>query len=110
MQRYGRVLRLREGAEAEYKRMHDNIWPQVAQAIREAGIKNYTIFRYGRWLFSYFELPEGHTLEDVARVTGNCEACTKWEELMHEYQEPLPESSGDLWWVPMEEVWRPQGV
>ncbi len=104
VQRFGRVLRLREGAEAEYERLHAQIWPEVLKTIRRAGIRNYSIYRYGQWLFSYFELPEGVSLEDVGAVCTRSEACSRWEKEMHAFQEPLPESQGEVWWVPMKEV------
>lgn len=106
MQRYGRILKLKNGAEAEYERYHTNVWPEVLETIRKSGIRNYTIFRYKRWLFSYFELPAEIPLEDVARVTDASEACRKWEKIMHSLQEPLPESGPENWWVPMKEVFQ----
>ena len=106
MKRYGRILRLKPGAEQEYERLHQNIWPEVAESVRQAGITNYTIFRYGQWLFSYFELPDERDLGDVAQTATVGDACRKWEQLMRNYLEPLPESPKDNWWVAMEEVWR----
>ena len=37
-------LRLKPGRGEEYKRRHDAIWPELAKAIREAGISDYSIF------------------------------------------------------------------
>ena len=37
-------MKLKPGAVAEYKKRHDEIWPQLAQAIRAAGISDYSIF------------------------------------------------------------------
>ena len=105
MQRFGRVLKLKPGKEAEYEQWHKNVWPENLQALRDSGIVNFTIFRYDRWLFSYFELPDHLTLDDVAAVTSEVEKCEQWEELMHNYQEALPESQGINWWVPMQEIW-----
>ncbi len=106
MQGFGRVLRLRDRAEHEYEKLHADVWPSVLEAISKSGISNFTIFRYERWLFSYFELPEGLTLEEACTCFDDSEDCRKWEELMHGLQEPLPESEQNLWWVPMKEVWR----
>lgn len=103
MQRFGRVLRLREGAESGYEKYHTEVWPKVLNSIRQTGIRNYSIFRYGRWLFAYFELPEDIKMEGVGKILANCEHCRRWEELMHTLQEPLPESQGESWWVPMQE-------
>lgn len=105
MQRFGKVLRLRAGMEDEYKRQHEKIWPEVKATIERSGIKDFTIFRYGQWIFSYFWLPDEVTLEDVNAVIGASEVSQRWEEFMHTFQEPLPESQGLNWWVPMEELW-----
>jgi L-rhamnose mutarotase len=104
MVRYARVLRLREGAEDEYDRLHAAVWPEVLDAIRRMGIANYSIFRYGAWLFSYFELPDGVTLDEAAARVGEDEACRRWEARMQTLQAPLPESTDGDWWVPMPEV------
>ena len=109
MQRFGRVLRLREGAEEEYERYHTEVWPEVLSAVGESGIRNYTIFRYGRWLFSYFELPDGVSLDDVGMDVESRPECCRWEDLMHKLQEPLPESGETLWWVPMKEIFHCPG-
>lgn len=89
--------------EAEYERYHENVWPEVLAACARMGIRNYSIFRYENWLFSYFELPDGSTIEEIAGRTVECEACRRWELAMHELQEPLPESCNDNWWVTMRE-------
>ena len=52
---YAWVLEVRPGYEAEYKKRHDEIWPEMLAALREAGIQNYNIFRHGLTLFGYFE-------------------------------------------------------
>lgn len=109
MQRIGRVLRLRKGTEAEYERYHADVWPEVLEAIRKSGIRNHTIFRYGRWLFSYFELPDNVSLTEAGRIISSCDACRRWEELMHALQEPLSESERENWWVLMKEVFHANG-
>jgi L-rhamnose mutarotase len=37
-------MRLKPGTTAEYRRRHDDLWPELAQALREAGIYDYSIF------------------------------------------------------------------
>lgn len=109
VQRCGRVLRLREGCEMEYDRLHAAVWPEVLASIRAAGIHNYTIYRYQRWLFSYFELPVECSREQVGRTCTQSEACRRWEALMQGLQELLPESADGCWWVPMNEVFHSEG-
>jgi L-rhamnose mutarotase len=52
---YAWVLEVRPGYEEEYRRRHDEIWPEMTAALRDAGIRNYNIFRHGLTLFGYFE-------------------------------------------------------
>jgi L-rhamnose mutarotase len=105
LQRFGRVLMLKEGKIDEYERYHAKVDPGVLKATSASGIRNYSIFRYERWLFSYFELPAGKKLEDVSRELMGNPDCMRWEALMHELQEPLPQSGEGNYWVLMKEVW-----
>ncbi|MES2433704.1 MAG: L-rhamnose mutarotase [Pseudomonadota bacterium] len=52
---YAWVLEVRPGYEVEYLKRHDEIWPEMLEALRAAGIRNYNIFRHGLTLFGYFE-------------------------------------------------------
>jgi L-rhamnose mutarotase len=38
------VLYLKPGKEAEYQRRHDEIWPELREALHAAGILDYKIF------------------------------------------------------------------
>ena len=55
MAQYAWVLEVRPGYEEEYRRRHDAIWPEMVDALRQAGIRNYSTFRHGLTLFGYFE-------------------------------------------------------
>jgi len=37
-------MKLKPGVVAEYKKRHDEIWPELAADIRDAGISDYSIF------------------------------------------------------------------
>jgi L-rhamnose mutarotase len=58
-------LRLKPGAEAEYKRRHDSLWPQMRAALLEAGVLSYDIhlLRSQGLLFAQMTLRAGHTLD-----------------------------------------------
>ena len=54
--RHACLFRIKPELKAEYKKAHDEIWPDMARAIRKSGIRNYSIyFRDDGTLFSYFE-------------------------------------------------------
>lgn len=44
MQRVAFKMKLFKGQEAEYKKRHDEIWPELVQLLKQAGIEDYSIF------------------------------------------------------------------
>lgn len=44
MQRVAFKMKLFKGQEAEYKKRHDEIWPELVHLLKEAGIADYSIF------------------------------------------------------------------
>jgi L-rhamnose mutarotase len=43
MEKYAFKMHLNPGQEAEYKRRHDEIWPELVALLREAGVTDYSI-------------------------------------------------------------------
>jgi L-rhamnose mutarotase len=43
MEKYAFKMRLNPGMEAEYRRRHDAIWPELVVLLREAGASDYSI-------------------------------------------------------------------
>jgi L-rhamnose mutarotase len=58
LQRIGFVMRVKPGAEAEYRRRHEAVWPEMQRALKEAGCSNYSIFMKGQDLFAYMEVED----------------------------------------------------
>lgn len=79
MAHYAWVLGLRPGCEEEYKRRHDQIWPEMLAALRSAGIRNYSIFRHGLVLIGYFETDD--LTASIAALT-NSDVNRRWAESM----------------------------
>ena len=46
------TMQLKPGCAAEYKRRHDEIWPELVTQIRAEGIHDFTIWRNGLTLFA----------------------------------------------------------
>jgi L-rhamnose mutarotase len=44
MQKIAFLMRLKPGVEAEYKKRHDEIWPELSAALSAAGVRDYSIF------------------------------------------------------------------
>jgi L-rhamnose mutarotase len=54
-QRSAFVLRVRPGKIDEYVEAHRTVWPEMLDALRAAGIRNYSIGWNGTEMFGYFE-------------------------------------------------------
>jgi len=55
MERYAWKAWIADGKLEEYKKRHDEIWPEMTKLLNEAGIHNYSIWNTGNELFAYFE-------------------------------------------------------
>ena len=55
MKRLGAVIGLKKECLEEYKRIHVKLWPEIEKAIKDAGIRNYSIYYNDGQLFGYFE-------------------------------------------------------
>jgi len=53
MERVGFTMRVLPGQEAEYRRRHAAVWPDMLDALRAAGARDYSIFIRGSDLFAY---------------------------------------------------------
>ena len=65
MQRKAFKMFLLPGFEAEYKKRHDEIWPELGQLLKEVGIQNYSIFldEETLTLFAYLEAEDLRLLD-----------------------------------------------
>jgi L-rhamnose mutarotase len=79
MPQYAWVLEVRPGYEEEYVRRHREIWPEMVEALRAAGISNYSIFRHGLTLFGYFETDD---IEKTQEYLANDDTNQRWSEWM----------------------------
>jgi L-rhamnose mutarotase len=66
---YAWILEVRPGYEVEYLKRHDEIWPELLEALRSAGISNYNIFRHGLTLFGYFETDDLEATKAALRAS-----------------------------------------
>ncbi|TDO90050.1 L-rhamnose mutarotase [Halanaerobium saccharolyticum] len=82
MQRFGFKLFLKdESTTEEYKKRHDEIWPEMLEVLDKAGIKNYSIWNSGRELFGYYECQDG---EYADRIQAESEIVAKWNHYMED--------------------------
>ena len=58
MERVGFTMRLLPGQEAEYRRRHAEVWPEMLETLKSAGARDYSIFLNGDQLFAYLEVDD----------------------------------------------------
>ena len=80
MERYAWKGRIKEGKKAEYVRRHNEIWQEMKDVLKRAGIRNYTIWCAGDELFGYYECEKG--IAYAARVQAESPVVKKWDEFM----------------------------
>ena len=88
-----------------YKEYHRAVWPEVKEGLRGIGITRMKIFLHGRRLFMYVEAREGFDpARDFQRYTESHPRAAEWDQLMRQFQEPVPGARPGEWWSMMEEV------
>lgn len=85
----GFVLKLKPGCYDEYKRRHDDIWPEMAALMSDNDMTN-VIYRFDDWLFVYGTAPSKEAWERVDMDPLSA----KWNEYMLDVLEV--DSSGQI--------------
>lgn len=85
MERFAWKGRIRPGMQAEYKRRHDEIWPEMIEVLRRAGIRNYTIWTDGDELFGYYECEHGAAFAE--RAQAESPVVDRWNAYMRDVLE-----------------------
>ena len=67
MEKYAFTMQLRRGFEAEYKKRHDNIWPELVELLHQAGISDYSIHldQQTGTLFGLLSRNADHQMDDL---------------------------------------------
>jgi L-rhamnose mutarotase len=103
MKRVGFVLKVRREKIAEYKERHRQVWPEMLEALRRTGWRNYSLFmRADGALFGYFETPE--SLDAARAAMAREEVNARWQAAMSPYFEAPEGSPPDQMMQELEEV------
>lgn len=100
MQRVAFKMKMLPGMKAEYKKRHDEVWPEIQELIKKSGISDYAIFLD----------EETNILFGVQKVEGNVgsqdlgfdDVVKRWWDYMSDIMEVNPDNSPVT--VPLEEV------
>ncbi len=83
MQRVGFLIRVKPEKMDEYKRHHQNVWPELLAELKAAGIRNYSLWLHPSGLeFGYLECDDW---QEVCQRLAQSEVHTRWQEFMADY-------------------------
>ena len=91
MKRVAFKMKLKVGYEQEYKRRHNEIWPELKEKLSRAGIYDYSIFldKETLTLFAVQKLKDNNTVEELPSK----EIMKKWWDYMKDIMETNPDNS-----------------
>ncbi|GEM_PF-119310 len=111
MKRVGFLLKVKDdpALQAEYKKHHREVWPDMLDALRRHGWRNYSLFmRKDGLMFGHVEVP-GSLQQCLAGMAGE-EVNLRWQKLMQPYFEVPPGARPDQTMVELEQVFYMQGA
>jgi L-rhamnose mutarotase len=91
MQRLAFKMYLNEGQKEEYKKRHDEIWPELKQLLKDAGVSEYSIFldEETNILFAFQKVSGDGGSQDL----GKTEIVQKWWSFMADVMKANPDNS-----------------
>lgn len=86
--------------EAEYRKRHDEIWPELQLLLKDAGIEEYSIFldENTNDLFGYMKIKDAEAVNDLPHQ----EVMKRWWHYMKDIMDSHPDNSPVS--VPLTEV------
>ncbi len=84
-------MHLLEGQKEEYKKRHNEIWPELSQLLKDAGVSEYSIFldEETNTLFAFQKVSGSGSSQDL----GQTEIVQKWWTFMADIMESNPDHS-----------------
>ncbi|MFT4017927.1 MAG: L-rhamnose mutarotase [Agriterribacter sp.] len=100
MQRQAFILKLHKGYEAEYKKRHDELWPELQALLKQTGIQEYSIFldEQTNNLFGYLQVNDAQAMDDLPKHP----VMQRWWNYMKDIMETNPDASPVS--IPLKEV------
>jgi L-rhamnose mutarotase len=91
LKRHAFKMKLKPGSLAEYQRRHDELWPELAAALKAAGISDYSIFvdEETLTLFAVQKL----SADNMAALLPGQAIVQKWWQYMAPLMEVHPDQS-----------------
>ena len=108
MKRYCFALDLKDDPLliAEYERIHQDIPAEIAASIRQAGITQMELYRFGQRLFMIMETTDDFSFERKQALDAANPSVKAWENRMWGFQQALPGAAAGEKWVAMDRIFQ----
>ena len=87
-----------------YRQHHQQVWPEVVESLRTAGIRRMDIYLLGHRLVMTLETDGQDFRRCFAAHVASSPRVAEWEKLMRSMQAAPPGAPAGDWWTPMELV------
>ncbi|MGZ7443280.1 L-rhamnose mutarotase [Paenibacillus sp. TH7-28] len=91
MIRKASIMQVFAGCHEEYRRRHDELWPEMKEMLLSHGVRTYSIFldETTHTLFAYLEIED----EALWAKSADTEVCRKWWDYMKDIMRTNPDNS-----------------
>jgi L-rhamnose mutarotase len=89
---------------AEYRHYHENVWPEILESIRAAGVNGLEIYLLGTRMCMVLEVSEDFSFEKKMELDLKNPKVQEWEKLMWRFQQALPQAKPGEKWLLMERI------
>jgi len=106
--RYCKTLTLEENPEliAEYKEVHQQVWPEISKGMREVGILDMEIYIHDNHLFMIMDTLADFDHEQAMKELAQKPRQAEWEAYVSKFQQTTPQSKADDKWQLMERIFK----
>ncbi len=106
--RYCKTLELRNDEQliVAYKKVHENVWPEITKGMHEVGILDMEIYISGTQLFMIMDtIPDFDHDTAMAALAKNPRQ-SEWEAYVSKFQQTSAEATADEKWKLMERIFK----
>ena len=106
MKRFCFALDLKDDPEliSEYKKYHENVWPEILSSLKDSGIEELDIYLVENRLFMIMDTGDTFSFDRKKEADANNPKVQEWETLMWNYQQAIPGSGPNEKWRLMEHI------
>lgn len=106
MQRFVKTIWLVDSPEAiaEYRRVHDEIWPEIKEGIKSVGISEMELYLLGNLAVMIMEVPDDVNVDKAMDCLSRLPRQEEWEAYVARFQQCNPTDTSAGKWKEMEQI------